>query len=217
MSDVRGTVNFNQFHAESLSGAPSNPAVATARVKRASDIGLALVLLTFALPLLIVVSALIKVSSRGPVFTHHKRAGLGGLPINVLTFRIKTSRAAQADGAEAMTTLGRMLRSTGVDVLPQLINVLKGDMSMVGPAAHAFTIDRYYSSIIPQYSARTRVRPGFTGLAQVNGLSGDRCSIQGMSERVADDNAYIDYWTAGLDLRILLRAAIRTVYRPSSF
>jgi lipopolysaccharide/colanic/teichoic acid biosynthesis glycosyltransferase len=101
--------------------------------------------------------------------------------------------------------MGALLRKLSIDELPQLWNVLKGDMSVVGPRPHALAHDEYYGALIPTYAARFRARPGLTGYAQVNGLRGEIRDPRGMSDRVAADNSYIEEWSQSLDLVILAR------------
>ena len=213
MTDLRDTLNFHRFDASFGAGTPATSTVSTDRSKRVSDIVIAALLLVFTLPLLLLVWGWIRFNSRGPAFTVQRRAGLSGRIIDVYNFRTRNSSARCADGAPEVSTTGKLLRRAGIDKLPQLLNVLMGDMSMVGPMPHSPSVDEYYRPIIPQYSGRTRAKPGFTGLAQVNGLDKKKCSVQGMAERISDDNAYIDYWSTSLDFKILGRAAISTFYR----
>ena len=97
------------------------------------------------------------------------------------------------------------MRKLSIDELPQLWNVLKGDMSVVGPRPHALAHDEYYGALIPTYAARFRAKPGLTGFAQVNGFRGEIRDTRGMSDRVAADNSYIDAWSPALDVAILAR------------
>jgi putative colanic acid biosynthesis UDP-glucose lipid carrier transferase len=108
-------------------------------------------------------------------------------------------------GDTRVTAIGALLRKLSVDELPQLVNVLKGDMSIVGPRPHALAHDEHYGALIPTYAARFRARPGLTGYAQVNGFRGEIRDARGMSDRVAADNSYIDAWSRTLDLAILVR------------
>ena len=102
-------------------------------------------------------------------------------------------------------TRGALLRKLSIDELPQLWNVLKGDMSIVGPRPHALAHDEYYGALIPTYAARFRAKPGLTGYAQVNGFRGEISDTRGMSDRVAADNSYIEEWSPALDMAILAR------------
>jgi putative colanic acid biosynthesis UDP-glucose lipid carrier transferase len=102
-----------------------------------------------------------------------------------------------------ITRIGSFLRRSSLDELPQLINVLRGEMSLVGPRPHAIQHDRYYASLIDDYLARQRVKPGMTGWAQVNGLRGETDTPEKMRRRVLYDLYYIDNWSVWLDLKIL--------------
>ncbi|MBQ0776442.1 MAG: sugar transferase, partial [Pseudomonas sp.] len=104
-----------------------------------------------------------------------------------------------------VTPAGRILRKTSIDELPQLFNVLRGEMSLVGPRPHAVTHNDYYSDKILAYMARHRIKPGITGLAQVNGHRGETETIEKMQQRVEQDLAYINSWSLWLDIKILFR------------
>jgi putative colanic acid biosynthesis UDP-glucose lipid carrier transferase len=189
-------------------------ASASSGAKRGFDLVMALLILVFIAPLLLAVALLILVDSRGPVLFVQRRTGLGGRQIRVLKFRTM-SVLEDGERVEAaryrdlrITRVGRFLRRSSIDELPQLINVLRGDMSLVGPRPHALAHDRYYAAALPMYGQRFRARPGITGLAQVKGLRGEVRSIDGMAERVAEDNAYIDNWSLALDVKILARTAV---------
>jgi len=107
-------------------------------------------------------------------------------------------------GDDRVTKIGKLIRMASVDELPQLLNVLKGDMSLVGPRPHAQAHDDYYSALIPSYNQRFMARPGLTGLAQIKGLRGATGEVEEMSARVKADIDYIDNWTLWTDLRIML-------------
>ena len=191
--------------------------------KRSLDMMAAIVLLLFVLPLFLVVAIVITIDSKGPVFFVQRRTGLGGKLIRVIKFR---SMTVMEDGAaikhaekgdKRVTRIGRFLRRSSIDELPQLINVLKGDMSLVGPRPHAIAHDQYYGALIPHYVHRFRARPGITGLAQVNGLRGEIHSLKGMADRVTFDNAYIDSWSIGMDVYILAKTATVALFQPSAY
>jgi putative colanic acid biosynthesis UDP-glucose lipid carrier transferase len=116
-----------------------------------------------------------------------------------------------------VTRVGRFLRRSSIDELPQLFNVIQGDMSLVGPRPHALAHDQYYGALVPLYTHRFRARPGITGLAQVNGLRGEIHSLDSMVDRVAQDNAYIDDWTFGLDVKILLKTAMVAAFQSTAY
>lgn len=191
--------------------------------KRAIDLLVSVLTLLFVLPLLIAVAIWIKADSRGPVFFFQRRTGLDGREIRIVKFRTMT---VLEDGGEVrhavrddvrVTRAGRFLRRSSVDELPQLLNVIRGDMSLVGPRPHALAHDEYYGAVVPAYQDRFRARPGITGLAQVKGLRGEIRSIEGMADRVAQDNAYIDEWSLALDLKILARTAAITLFQSTAY
>ncbi|MBS0334772.1 MAG: sugar transferase [Proteobacteria bacterium] len=193
--------------------APDSPslAVATHPVKRLADVLLAGLALLLFLPLLLLVSGVIKLESPGPAIFRQRRTGYRGQVFTILKFRTMT--VTEDSGAirhatkndSRVTQVGAVLRKLSIDELPQLINVLKGDMSIVGPRPHALAHDEYYGALIPTYVARFRAKPGLTGYAQVNGFRGEVRDVQGMSDRIAADNSYIEAWSPALDLAILVR------------
>ena len=186
-------------------------AVASDPLKRAIDVLLAGFALLLFLPFLIVVSAAICLESPGPAIFRQRRTGYRGQVFTILKFRTMTvtedtgaiRQATKND--QRVTQLGALLRKLSIDELPQLWNVLKGDMSIVGPRPHALAHDEHYGALIPTYVARFRAKPGLTGFAQVNGFRGEISDVRGMSDRVAADNSYIDAWSPALDLAILVR------------
>lgn len=116
---------------------------------------------------------------------------------------------------DRITRMGRILRATSLDELPQLFNVLKGDMSLVGPRPHALKHDAYYSSVIKDYAARHRVKPGMTGWAQVNGYRGETSEPGQMEARLRYDLSYIENWSFWFDMRILL-LTVKAVVKPEN-
>jgi putative colanic acid biosynthesis UDP-glucose lipid carrier transferase len=171
--------------------------------------------LLFCLPLMLLVALAIKLEGAGPVFFRQLRFGFNNNPITVLKFRTMVAEAAKDPFARQarrddprVTRVGRFLRKTSLDELPQLINVLKGDMSLVGPRPHAIAHNEYYAEIIDGYLRRHRVKPGITGWAQVNGLRGETATVQAMHERVIHDLYYIENWSLRFDLWILLRTLV---------
>ena len=187
----------------------------SAVLKRVEDMILSGLLLMFFLPLMLLVALVIKLDSRGPVFFRQPRFGFNNNPITVWKFRSMTSDAAndpivpQAQRNDPrVTRVGRFLRKTSLDELPQLINVLKGEMSLVGPRPHAIAHNEYYAEIIDGYLRRHRVKPGITGWAQVNGLRGETATVDAMHERVKHDLYYIENWSLRFDLWILMRTLV---------
>lgn len=183
--------------------------------KRCTDVVLSSIVLLMALPLFLAIAVAIKATSPGPVFFRQRRYGLNGEEITVYKFR--TMRVTE-DGAEItqasrndprITPAGRFLRKYSLDELPQLINVLQGRMSLVGPRPHAVAHNEMYRKLINGYMVRHKVLPGITGLAQVNGLRGETKSLEQMEARVRCDLEYLRNWSVGLDLQILAKTALR--------
>ncbi|HWI80664.1 undecaprenyl-phosphate glucose phosphotransferase [Ramlibacter sp.] len=182
-------------------------------MKRALDIVVTLAALPLALPLMLGIALAIRLTSPGPVIFKQRRYGLDGKEILVWKFR--TMRTIEdGDGSyrqvtrddDRVTALGRVLRRTSLDELPQLLNVLAGSMSLVGPRPHALAVNEHYRKVIPGYMIRHKVRPGITGWAQVNGYRGGD-DLDAMRKRTEYDLAYLRSWTLGLDLLILARTA----------
>jgi Undecaprenyl-phosphate glucose phosphotransferase len=179
-------------------------------VKRAMDIALSAALLLFFLPLMLVIAVLVKCDSRGPVIFRQRRFGFNRQPITVYKFR--TMYAGGGDDTTVpqarpqdprVTRLGRFLRRSSLDELPQLFNVLRGDMSLVGPRPHATVHDEKYAALVDGYLARHRVQPGITGWAQVRGFRGETDTLEKMVKRIEHDLFYIEHWSPLFDLRIL--------------
>jgi putative colanic acid biosysnthesis UDP-glucose lipid carrier transferase len=179
--------------------------------KRLFDIVAAAAGLVFLAPLLLIISVLVRLDSKGPALFRQSRTGRDGRAFLIYKFR---SMAVMEPGAEALqavpddprvTRIGRFLRRSSLDELPQLLNVLKGDMSIVGPRPHALAHDAHYGALVPGYRARFRTRPGVTGLAQVAGFRGPTATTERMAQRIALDNAYIDGWRFSRDVSILWR------------
>jgi Undecaprenyl-phosphate glucose phosphotransferase len=185
---------------------PMSPAARCAkRVFDATTAALALIVLA---PLFALVALAIKLESSGPVFFIQSRHGYNNAPIRILKFRtMVVSRGApfkQASRCDLRTTrMGRFLRTTSIDELPQLINVLSGDMSLVGPRPHAIIHNEMFAPLIASFWRRHNVRPGITGWAQVNGCRGETDTIEKMRRRVEYDLYYVDHWSFTFDLAII--------------
>jgi putative colanic acid biosynthesis UDP-glucose lipid carrier transferase len=183
-------------------------------VKRLTDVGLSLVLLAAVTPVLLAVAALVKLSSPGPAIFRQRRYGLDGQEIVVYKFRTMKvvedgDRIVQATvGDQRVTPIGAILRKYSIDELPQLVNVIQGRMSLVGPRPHAVAHNEQYRKLIKGYMVRHKVLPGITGLAQVNGCRGETANIEEMQRRVEYDLDYLRSWSPSLDLRILLKTAM---------
>ncbi|MCU4182560.1 undecaprenyl-phosphate glucose phosphotransferase [Bosea sp. BH3] len=187
--------------------------------KRAFDIVAASCGLILTLPLLVMVAALIRLDSPGPVLFRQRRYGFNQQAFRIFKFRTMTTTddgqvVVQAKRNDPrITRIGHVLRRYNLDELPQLLNVLAGDMSLVGPRPHALAHDDAFESRIANYARRHNVKPGITGWAQVNGLRGETDTDEKMAKRVACDHWYIDNWSMWLDFAILFR----TVFSPKAF
>jgi putative colanic acid biosynthesis UDP-glucose lipid carrier transferase len=190
------------------------PAAARFDAKRAFDLVLALVLLLIAAPVMVLVSVAVALDSPGPVLFCQKRTGRGGKTFPIFKFRsmhvLETgSNVRQAvDGDARITRVGRIIRKLSLDELPQLLNVVAGQMSLVGPRPHAIVHDEYYGAAIAEYLLRQQVKPGITGWAQVNGSRGPTPSIEIMRRRVALDAWYVANHSLALDIKILVRTPL---------
>jgi putative colanic acid biosysnthesis UDP-glucose lipid carrier transferase len=177
--------------------------------KRVFDIVLAAVILVFLLPAMGLVAILIKLDTPGPVFFRQRRTGLNRKSFEILKFRTMSCRQDTHLPAQAkrndprITRIGALLRRTSLDELPQLINVLKGDMSLVGPRPHAETHDAEFAALVPNYALRFAVRPGLTGLAQMQGYRGEIKTYDDISYRIALDLEYIANWSILNDIKII--------------
>lgn len=173
------------------------------------------VVLILLLPLFIVIAVSIKISSPGPVFFKQPRLGLNGRKFNVYKFRSmklheehgKVTQATQDD--PRITRIGRFIRRTSLDELPQFINVLMGDMSVVGPRPHALQHNEMYKERLEMYMLRHRVKPGITGWAQIHGYRGETDTVDKMAKRVQFDLHYIQNWTFWMDLKIIAWTAFK--------
>jgi putative colanic acid biosysnthesis UDP-glucose lipid carrier transferase len=180
-------------------------------IKRGFDLAMALTGLIAISPLMLVCALLVKLSSPGPVFFRQRRYGLDGKEILVWKFRSMHTCdngpvVVQAQRVDPrITPIGRILRRTSLDELPQLFNVIEGSMSLVGPRPHATAHNERYRKLIRGYMLRHKVKPGITGLAQVEGFRGETETLEKMQKRIDCDHRYIREWSVWLDLRILFR------------
>jgi putative colanic acid biosynthesis UDP-glucose lipid carrier transferase len=179
-------------------------------IKRAFDVAAAIVGLILVSPLFVIVPLAIKLDSRGPVLFRQTRHGYNNEPIRVLKFRTMTV-TEEGDNFKPVvrhdprvTRMGRFLRHSNIDELPQLINVLAGSMSLVGPRPHATSQNEVFAELISSFFRRHNVKPGITGWAQVNGYRGDTDTLEKMQRRVEHDLYYIDNWSLLFDVRIIL-------------
>lgn len=178
--------------------------------KAVMDRSIALLAIILLSPVLLATAIAVKLSSPGPVLFKQKRHGWNGQVIKVWKFRSmclhddsEVKQATRQD--ERITRVGRFIRRTSIDELPQLFNVLQGRMSLVGPRPHAVAHNNYYTGKITAYMARHRIKPGITGLAQVSGCRGETETLDKMEKRVELDLAYINNWSVWLDIKILIK------------
>jgi len=183
-------------------------------IKRMLDVAVAVSLVVLFAPLLALVSLAIALDSRGPLLFCQRRTGLNGQTFGIFKFR---SMHVLEDGAEVtqatagdarITRVGRIIRKLSLDELPQLFNVIAGDMSLVGPRPHAVAHDEHYGATVSNYAIRHRVKPGITGWAQVNGARGATPTLDVMQRRVDLDAWYVAHASLVLDLKILLRTPL---------
>lgn len=167
-------------------------------------------------PFLIAIALAVKLTSRGPVLFRQRRRGVNGKPFDIYKFRtmhahtIDEGVIVQATRDDPrVTRLGAFLRRTSLDELPQFFNVLRGEMSVVGPRPHALQHDALYQDVVDGYIHRYRIKPGITGWAQINGLRGETDSVDKMQRRVEHDLYYLRNWSFALDMRIVLATIVR--------
>jgi putative colanic acid biosysnthesis UDP-glucose lipid carrier transferase len=180
-------------------------------IKRLSDVVISLLAIVILSPVFLVTALAIAFTSPGPILFKQKRYGLDGKEIEVWKFR---SMRVQEEGPsvvqakrndDRVTKVGRFIRKTSIDELPQFLNVLQGRMSVVGPRPHAVAHNELYRTIIKGYMVRHKVRPGITGLAQVNGARGETSAVADMAKRIDYDLSYLRDWSLQLDIKIILR------------
>ncbi len=183
-------------------------------VKRAFDTLLATVATLALMPLMLLVGVAVKLDSKGPVLFRQQRTGFDGQKFHIYKFRTMNVMedgpvvVQAARGDRRVTRVGAWLRRTSIDELPQLFNVIKGDMSLIGPRPHALAHDDHYRQIIATYAFRHHVKPGMSGWAQVNGQRGETAKVEDMRKRVELDLWYINNWSLTLDLKIILRTCL---------
>jgi len=214
----QGITEWGGLPVISLAGTPMTGSERT--LKSVFDWLAALIIAIVTLPLTVLIALLIKLSSPGPVLFRQSRHGLGGEAIEIYKFRTmklhqesagQVTQAQQQDNR--VTGIGRFLRHTSLDELPQLLNVLKGEMSLVGPRPHAIEHNDLFKSQIPRYMLRHKVKPGMTGWAQVNGFRGQTETPEKMAMRIEHDLWYIQNWSLWLDLKILLMTPFVMMHR----
>jgi exopolysaccharide biosynthesis polyprenyl glycosylphosphotransferase len=195
--------------------------------KRLLDISLGLILLFLLLPVLIVVAVAVKLDSPGPILFRQPRLGFNDRPFTVLKFRSMYANASDLMATRQtsrrdprVTRVGKWLRKLSLDELPQLFNVLSGDMSLVGPrphAPHTRAGGQLLKDAMAEYVIRHQVRPGITGWAQVNGARGELVTMDDLRRRVTYDLEYIQKWSVWFDLRIISMTVMREVFSKHAF
>ena len=207
---------LGSFLAVEVQRPPLSPA--EQKLKRMFDLLVAAVALILLLPVLVLVAMAIRFDSAGPILFRQTRHSFNGIPFKIIKFRTMYvledgDHVAQATpGDRRVTRVGAWLRRTSIDELPQLLNVLRGEMSIVGPRPHAASHDRFFAQCIENYAYRHHVKSGITGWAQVNGARGETNTLEKIQKRVDLDLWYIKHWSLRLDLSILLRT-VGTVIR----
>ena len=190
-------------------------------LKQGMDRILAAMSLIALMPFFAVISAAIRLESAGPAFFLQTRVGFNGRAFRIFKFRTMSTldngpvivQATKND--KRVTHLGKLLRKLSIDEVPQLVNVLRGEMSLVGPRPHALAHDNEYDLLIATYAIRHKMKPGITGWAQVNGFRGETPELGMMKRRVESDLWYIEYWSLWLDIRILLLTVVQ-VLKPNN-
>lgn len=214
----QGIVEWSGLPVINLSGTPMTGA--EMRLKAALDRLGALLLVLLLSPVFLLLAVLVRLSGPGAVLFRQKRNGIGGEAIDIFKFRTmklheeplgEVVQAKQDD--DRVTIIGRFLRRSSLDELPQLFNVLRGEMSLVGPRPHAVEHNDAFKSRIPKYMLRHKVKPGITGWAQVNGYRGITDTEEKMALRIEHDLWYIQNWSLWLDLKILLQTPLAMIHR----
>lgn len=211
LSDIvsRPTQRFGSVVAVEMHRAPMS--LVERGAKRALDVAIASTALFLISPLLILTACAVRLDSPGPVLFRQTRNGFNNRPFRILKFR---SMRVMEDGAvvrqasrqdSRVTAVGRLIRRLSIDELPQLWNVLRGEMSIVGPRPHALAHDTHYEKLIGDYPYRQHVKPGLTGWAQINGSRGETPTTDSMAERVRLDIWYVENWSIWLDIRVIAR------------
>jgi Undecaprenyl-phosphate glucose phosphotransferase len=191
--------------------------------KRVMDIVLAAVALLFFLPLMILTAIAIRLDSPGPVIFRQNRNGFNGRQFVIFKFRTMTVQENDSAVLQAkrddprVTSIGRLLRSASIDELPQLFNVLMGDMSLIGPRPHALAHDSHFENVLSNYAYRHHVKPGITGWAQCNGARGETPTVERISERVKFDLWYINNWSFWLDIQILIKTFFEVLRKRNAY
>lgn len=223
------TFNILQARTEEINGVPVVPLFDTPLsginmiFKRLEDVIVSTVILILISPVLLIISVAVKFSSPGPVLFRQLRYGMDGKPIRVWKFRSMRVMENNKNVVQAtkndirVTKVGKFLRSTSLDELPQFFNVLCGQMSVVGPRPHAVAHNEQYRALIQGYMLRHKVKPGITGLAQINGWRGETDTLEKMEKRIEYDLLYIRGWSIWLDLKIIFLTVFKGFINKSAY
>ena len=223
------TFNILQSRTEEINGVPVVPLFDTPLnginmvFKRMEDVVVSSIILLLISPVLCTIAVIVKVTSPGPVIFRQIRYGMDGKPIRVWKFRSMTvmendTKVIQATKNDVrVTKVGKFLRRTSLDELPQFFNVLFGQMSVVGPRPHAVSHNEQYRSLIQGYMLRHKVKPGITGLAQINGWRGETDTLEKMEKRIEYDLMYIRSWSVWLDLKIIFLTVFKGFINKSAY
>jgi undecaprenyl-phosphate galactose phosphotransferase/putative colanic acid biosynthesis UDP-glucose lipid carrier transferase len=192
-------------------------------IKRLMDILLASLALVFSVPVMAFIAIAIKLDGPGPIIFRQYRKGFNGKQFDMFKFRTMTVQENGPNITQVkrddprVTPIGRLLRSASIDELPQLLNVLKGEMSLIGPRPHALAHDDYFGRIVGDYAFRHHVKPGITGWAQCNGARGATPSVEHISDRVRLDLWYINNWSLWLDIQILIKTVFEVFRKRNAY
>lgn len=193
-------------------------------IKGIEDRVLAILILLLSAPLLLIIAVGVKLSSPGPVLFRQRRAGIGGGTIEVIKFRsmvVHSEPAGQVTqarrGDSRVTPFGNFLRRSSLDELPQFFNVLRGDMSIVGPRPHTLEHNQQYKALVDQYMARHKIKPGITGWAQINGYRGETDTLAKMQRRIEYDLYYMENWSLSFDLTIIGLTIVRELFSSNAY
>jgi putative colanic acid biosysnthesis UDP-glucose lipid carrier transferase len=191
-------------------------------MKRTEDIVLSILILLLISPVMLLISLLIKITSKGPIFYKQKRNGWDGKPINVYKFRSMYYEAndtfKQATKNDSrITPIGKFIRQTSIDELPQFFNVIQGRMSIVGPRPHAISMNEEFKDKVDQYMQRHKMKPGITGWAQVSGFRGETDTLEKMEKRIEYDLYYIENWSILFDLKIIVLTVFKGFLNKNAY
>ena len=225
-SRVRSLTNFSSSGQSNILSIEIQgpPLTLTERmVKRLMDICISLFAIIFFSPVLLLTAIAIKLDGPGPVIFRQYRKGFNGKQFQMYKFRTMTVQENGTDVPQAqrddprVTKIGKLLRAASIDELPQLLNVLHGEMSVIGPRPHALAHDTYFENALSEYAFRRHVKPGITGWAQCNGSRGATPSVDDVSARVKLDLWYINNWILLLDIRILMKTFFEVLRRRNAY